>query len=347
MRARVRVSMGSRAGRGAGARAFTIIEILTAVLIVGVLIGLLLVGLRAAGLTGQRTQQVATVSALKQGVTHFRDTFGFLPPLVRDMDPVGGSARSTVRDAATGRWRISVRTGSDADVRFLSHDTGTFTVPANNPYYDPRYSVRTLPYYLAGALDQPLTDNRPEPPIDGVKGPGMYPPNADGTFELPESMLSGSGIARNRTGTTHQPFVDTGRSDPKVVVGAEAGGTIPADASDDPAARVRLLDRKGVAYRYYLWTTRRDPNTGDLINPVPEIIRKWYDRPGRTAEEANPPQLQNARYAIVGAGPDGVFGDEDRAVLAAKLGMADDLTDPAATKLRRKAIDDNVVEVGQ
>lgn len=339
------VHMHARSARGAARPGFTIIEIMTSILIVAVLISMLIVGLRFAGLAGRRTQQLATVSSLKQAVSEFRSKFGFLPPLVRDQDPQAGNARSVINSGVAGRWKVSVRGASAADAAFLSAQPGAFNVRADNPMYDPRFSVRTFAYYLAGALEHRFDDGM-NFPIDGIRGAGAYPPRADGSFELPESLTnpSGGAVARKRTGDRHEPFVDMGRSDPKIREGADPD--VPADTGDPQAAKIQLVDRNGVAYRFYRWELKIDPNTGDLVNPAPELIKRWFDRPGRPANESNPESLKTARYAIVGAGPDGVFGDEDPAVLSRRVGMQP-AGDPGEMKLRLKAIEDNIVEVGE
>ena len=54
--------------------------------------------------------------------------------------------------------------------------------------------------------------------------------------------------------------------------------------------------------------------------------------------------INSATYALMSAGPNGLFGDEPIADIQVKLSGVNGLDDEA---VRRRALDDNVLEVGQ
>lgn len=284
------------AGRVVARRAFTLIEILFAIAVIFVLIGLLIGGLRMALKGSGKSLDTGVLNGLKMSVEQFKQQVGFLPPLVQD--------EKGPLDAA--RKRPLVHDMSDpATIEFLcGRGTGSL-----NKYG--RFSVYSIPFYVVGVLD-----------VDGVKGPGLRAPLSDGSF--------GTG------GRAFDPFFDVGRN-------------AKAIAIDDAAAgKVTLRDRKGVPFRYYRWL--RGDKTGAILDPdtdlnVPEIL----------GDPMSNPELKSAEYALVAAGPNGLFGDEDQIPsgypgymkieeMAGKLGISEG-TSPE--KIRRLAAEDNIVEVGR
>lgn len=192
---------------------------------------------------------------------------------------------------------------------------------------DMRFSVYTLPYYVIGAIDTPRTGANPPVPIDGMNGPGFRTVRRDGTFET--------------AGKVFAPFFDVGKRPTAIYAMDQANG------------RVVLRDRNGIAYRYYHWE-QGNSGTGKItgINDlnVPIILGNPQDNP----------ELRAGTYAILGAGPDGVFGNEDQIAIicpnhpqamkpdqmAQKLGMSGNTSDPVfMAKVRAKAMSDNIVEV--
>jgi prepilin-type N-terminal cleavage/methylation domain-containing protein len=111
--------------------------------------------------------------------------------------------------------------------------------------------------------------------VDGVEGPGAKTPSKtrDGSFD-------------RLTNETYEPLFD-----------APSGSLEIVDAEE---GRIELRDRKGIAYRYYRWATgTTSPNDDDrAVLNVPELVAA-----GAVASE-----LGDAKYAIVAAGPDGLFG---------------------------------------
>ncbi len=141
-------------------RGFTIVELLISLLIIALLIGLLAIGFHRLGGTATRTAEAQELAALRTGVVQFQNEFGFLPPLVDDMDPLD-------RDAARVRY-LDPSDPDDFDVL----RGATIVDPDADP--DMRFSVYSLAYYVMGGLDGA---------IDGVEGEGFRKPRANGTFE--------------------------------------------------------------------------------------------------------------------------------------------------------------------
>lgn len=158
--------------------------------------------------------------------------------------------------------------------------------------------------------------------VDGVEGPGAKAPKGDGTFDV-------------LTNRTYKPLFD-----PK------NGGLETVDAKE---GRIELRDGNGQAYRYYRWAPGRTTGSGSqkgILN-VPTLV----------AASKDAGEFGDAKYAIVAAGADGLFGDigiesypdqpaeqiENKALIGAKLGKQFD-TDADAEAAARS---DNVVEVGR
>lgn len=339
-------------------RGFTIVELLTSIFVIGLILAILIVGLRFFFAAGQATRQRASVTQMKQAVSDFKTKFGFLPPLVRDqyIQPTPPPPpilplldRRSTEDPATstspGQNRIAVV--DDMHLGPWIPDT-----VANNPYADPRFSVRTLPYYLMGALEvKYLVVDGPggNVAIDGVDGPGSYRPDADGTFRVPGEVLraiqsSGNPNGpRKLTAEVYLPSIDAGSSDPKLVAGADVAPP-PAPVYDAPldtadSVKLQVKDSKGVPYRYYRWSVIVPPPP-PAVPPKPIVNQNIPLMVGNASD----PSVRGASYAIVGAGPNHVFGDEDIAFIRTALGKSLNYPEAAA---RQEAAADNIVEVGQ
>jgi type II secretory pathway pseudopilin PulG len=136
------------------ARGFTLVEAVVVVIIIATLAAILLVALAGAMRGARAATERLEIASLKTSVEQFKQTFGYLPPLIND---AAGPVQS---------GRLSVR--SDL---FLSGQQ----LPN-----EPRYSVYSLPYFVMGLGDAPGAGGRP---IDGAAGPRMTRPNPDGTFD--------------------------------------------------------------------------------------------------------------------------------------------------------------------
>jgi len=335
------------------ARGFTLVEILFSILILGVLMGLLFVAFRTSRRFASSVADRDAVNTIKMGVSRFIDDCGTIPPLVRDQRST--SPQTVVVDGA-GIRRFSVynfsldEAANAADLLILRPATLTGAT-ANNPFADQRFSERTIPVYLAGASDIALAPGASDAqaktvPIDGVRGPGFYKARNDGTFEIPADVRKGGAATTSRGGgSKFVSLIDSTKSYLQVY----------QDPSNPEI--IELRDKKGTPVRFYRWVngaaypqgtrTVYEVRTLDDLRLPPLVGRKASSFPGTPPEKdiEKSPELRDAKWAIVAAGPDGAFGDEPLALLGQRLGITVN-----ASEERRVRIDaekDNVVEVGK
>lgn len=276
----------------------TLFELVFALWVLGVLIGLVVIGVRTSNNYFRRAADQQAVLSLKAAVERFKDAHGFLPPLVRDDAFLGGPPLTTATATTLAVYDPAVA----ADVQFLRTSPSSPQYPGQNEL---RSSVYSLALYIVGPLDAA---------IDGRDGPGMLEPAQDGSFRL-------------FGGQSYEPLLEGSRGIKGVV------------AVDTAEGRFEIQDARGVALRYYRWERGQPtgPQTGQVVNPqdvnVPELV----------GDPAQDPLLRSADYAIVAAGPNGVFGDEpDLQAVAAAVGLPSIDED----RVRAKARADNIVEVG-
>jgi prepilin-type N-terminal cleavage/methylation domain-containing protein len=324
---------------------FTLIEVLFSVLILGVLIGLLFVAFRTTRRYASQVTDRAAVSAIKMGVSRFVEECGIVPPLVRDR--AAATPRTVVAGGGGAASRFSVYDFSPGAADMAVLRDVTFPAASDvNPFADARYSERTLPVYLAGACDYPLGGGAAaDLPIDGVRGAGFYKAKSDGTFEVPATLRAGGTPGGRTGGSKIDSLLDSSKSYLQVV------------PDPDDRERVELLDSKKVPVRFYRWVngaaytqgtrTVYEVRTLDDLRLPRMVGRKGSDYPTTPLDrdlEKNP-ELREAAWAIVAAGPDGAFGDEPLALLSQRLGRPVPAADER--KARLDAEKDNVVEVGR
>lgn len=310
----------------AGWRGFTIIELVLTIAVIFVLMGLLLVGVRHIVGKSKETIDRAAVTALKQSVAHFRDEFKFLPPLVKDGIAGGGGFPSVGPLDTNTKQPVVYSPSNAADKTFLRTEIELVGLPATQSFTDsdPRFSIYSLPIYLMGVLD--LHRSNSNVPVDGVEGPRFKAVKRDGTFEA--------------AGKDYNPLYDPRNG--KAVFETQPG-----------TGRFELRDSHGVAFRYYRWE-KGDANgrivTAEDCN-IPELV----------ADPDEDKDARGAEYAIVGAGPNGVFGDEaflprnhpqhlNWDELGAKVGISCDPNNPPPEiqhKIFNAARADNIVEYGR
>lgn len=351
------------------ARAFTIVELLIAILVIGVLIGILLIGIKAArSFTGSVVDD-SGVESLAKGVESFRSEHGFVPPLTREW--IGANATgvasynrdlvqydNAAQSNAGGSVIRVVSRANAADETRLRTFTNAPTATAALTW-DNRFSEVSLTYYLAGVLNLPYSTTTQTVPLDGVVGPGIYKPTRRGTFEVPRRARKEVAADRVQTGQVFGPYIDV---ESKAVTLQRAANQAGADL--DPLGRAQLLlDRNGVAIRYYQWLNGVLVNGRYVVRTVddlrvPPVIGRKTIRP--TGEAIVPPPQQDIEknsalstgpdvlnWAIVGAGPNKVFGDELIDVIASALSKPVPSTDYERAILRNEASADNSVKIGR
>lgn len=360
-------------------RAFTLIELLVSVAIVALIVALLLSGVsrviqRAKSLSGQRA-----IDTLVLGVDQFESEFGFLPPLVHDgevisqnMDDLRPAVSSgetpvdgPVEEVSVGdiQYERLVVWSEGDDFNFFRRRSGSGSDDVELPqggvwnddraWSDVRYSKFSLPYYLGGIGGKRL---------DGVNGPGSARPQSNGLFV-------GVGYPVGSTRDRYDPVVDPDATSLKQTIGyfeaaeyPEHDGTAPAMPMP-PDSHAAFVDPWGRAIRYYRWETGRlvddrrlvVESTLDLnIPPVlldPIVYAEGQNDPANVEDDnidltSGNTELRGARYAIVSAGPDGLFGTEPIEDIARKLRRTVPTELDAKASLRAEAMEDNLVGLG-
>ncbi|HHN79175.1 MAG TPA: type II secretion system protein [Phycisphaerales bacterium] len=382
------------------ARGFTLAEMLVVILVIAVLMGILLVAVgHARSFVGKSASQ-ASARSIAQGVQQFEQTFGFPPPLVQDGLQGDGGAM-TVPPAVIDRAGTPAPAGTPvivppapasdrlrmvvvynpaypANRRFLEGlDPLGAGVPSDQELidrYDPdnpswrlgnqRYSKYSLGIYLAGAMPAA---------VDGVDGPGMVRPLADGTFEgvVADSADEFETAGRSTSRERYEPFFDADSRGAKLVREYFDLDEYRENAGDpdlsvaDPVQQTdwrhaAIVDSEGKAFRYYRWEPLSESYgltvSGTYMLNIPWVLLddealhalNQDPTPARAATvdlTAGNAKLRGARWAVVGAGPNGVFGTEPIETLRRRLNMmSGDLED---WEVRAEAKADNAVEVGR
>ncbi|MFK7883815.1 MAG: type II secretion system protein [Phycisphaerales bacterium] len=358
--------------------AFTLIELLVVVAIIALLISLLLAGVsrvisRAKSLSGQRA-----VDTLVLGVEQFQTEFGFLPPLVHDGEvisqgmnerrpsvlPGEPSVDGPVEEIMVGdlSYEKLVVWAEGDDFDFFRRREGMSNDGVELPngsqwdndqaWDDLRYSKYSLSYYLGGVGSKRL---------DGVAGPGFARPQENGLFV-------GVGYPVGSTRDRYDPVVSPETESMRQSVGyfesleyLEHDGVVPSMPTP-PDSHVAFIDPWGRAIRYYRWEPGRlvggrlvVESTLDLnIPPVlldPQLYAAALNDPlivesaGIDLSSGNT-QLRGARYAIVSAGPDGLFGTEPIEQIAQELRRSEPTDLDGIAALRASAREDNLVGLG-
>jgi prepilin-type N-terminal cleavage/methylation domain-containing protein len=363
---------------------FTLIELLVSIAIIALLITLVTVGVSHVSKIARGTSERQTVVQLNQAVQAFKQEFGFLPPLVTEKEtapiirPVelvtggiainsyGGTVTATAKSFNTNPVFLEGFSNGDpasAGTKMMSADWAAGSTGATETTPDYRFSEYSLAYFLVGALGRG---------IDGVDGPGMFKPKADGTFEF--GIRSSSSRVNKVQGRSYPAFVDTSRRSPKLESDLIASTSDSDLRTTDPNTgaqvaenvRVRLISPSGKAYRYYRWAPRQKGPTGMSSYFNPKSPTFAFNRPEEGADLLNVPsllgdprenaELRGAEYAIVSTGADGYFGDMNLEAtsdellreMATKVKAKID-ADAAANSIavRKAARADNVVEVGR
>ncbi len=259
------------------------------------------------------------------------------------------------------------RDGSASDEVDLPSGSGPWQI--ENAWDDRRYSRYALAYYLTGMLPRS---------VDGVAGEGMTRPLINGGFA---NVGYPVGSTRDRYGAT----IDINRRGVRVQHGyarpveiaehddsysaladiealtvQDVYDLYPADAQDNLIA---LVDAFGTAFRYYRWEHGRYNDRRQLVIEdsldlnIPPILLDPVALIEVENDDAYDPmpdlaegdlKIRQARFAIVGAGANKLFGTEPIEYIADQLGERDPEGDPAEiARIRKVAMFDNVVALGK
>ncbi|MCA9273840.1 MAG: hypothetical protein KDA31_12450 [Phycisphaerales bacterium] len=362
-----------QSGRRAGG--FTLAEIIVSIFIIFLLMGIALVSYRVAANQARIASDRALVNGLKIAVEDFKREFGFIPPLVKDNGNTGQGSPLVEVEGLVIPNAFSPAIAVDINV-----------LRGEQSARIPRYSTYSLAYYLIGAL---------EAEVDGIDGPGFVEVRRAGNFAPvvdPKTIDGGDRgtleLAR-RGPKKYEPFFDTNRGGVELYTDI-VNKYMPT--SGNVISRTRLIfrteirDRNSVPIRYYRWFADNiDPTTipggiseytDDSIDftdsvkgliaylNIPKVVLYGYGNPLDPLFEV-PVELRDATYAIVAAGPNKLFGDdEEYALLRGGAGPESDAMKRkyaeylglSITRLnnddsyRQKAIEaareDNIIEVG-
>lgn len=340
--------------RAAWRRGFTLIEMMMSILIIGILMALVIAGAVHVTRLAKDTMNQQAVRTISAAVTQFKTECGILPPLVKDKQPVNNMTVVIRGSGPNQKAYVNVFNFGDAADQLILRTKPTGR-DATNPFgTDNRYSEQSLAIYLLGAMNALDIDN--DLPLDGVIGTGLYKAQADGRFEVPDSVIA---FAKNPTagalnrglGKVLGPYLE-----------ASTGKVVYKNSADEHS--VQLVDAKNVPIRFYRWLQGvPDPaNPGKLVvrftadMNIPPLVGidssagdylmmwKWYPVPPDRDISKNP-ALKSAAWAVVGAGRNGAFGDESAATLTLLLGRTVDASN--IQQARIEAASDNIVEVGQ
>jgi prepilin-type N-terminal cleavage/methylation domain-containing protein len=360
-----------------GARAFTLVEIMISLLILSILLALLIGSVKLVTRTAKGTVDRQAVHSINMGASQFKQLFGFYVPLIRDKDPnppANGVTIVFVPNSNPQRNKVNVHQANDQGPPGYLAYMQNYNVPVNaqNPLLDTRYSECSIPVYLAGELSLPLDPAQPSGvPIDGIQGAGFCKPNIDGTFAIPADLLHpGTGTsATKRVGATFEPLISLNGNAPRLVVDPF---NPPGSPSFNPE-HVSVVDRNGVPIRYYRWEhgSQQQPQPNPLPLNIPLMVGRVFNDPAYPALTGIPvpadrdisknPNLRDAVFAIVAAGPDGFFGDEvnDTTVpntdprynaldrMLGSVGVSPSASPAEIVKARMRVEQDNIVEVGK
>lgn len=258
------------------------------------------------------------------------------------------------------------RDGSAADEVDLSSGDGRWNI--DTAWDDRRYSRYALAYYLTGILPRS---------VDGIAGEGMTRPLINGGF-------ANVGYPVGSTRDRYEATIDINRRGVRVQHGyarpveiAEHDGNIDIDMLNMmdaqsvydlyPAADqdnlVALVDAFGTAFRYYRWEHGRYDDRRRLVTEnsldlnIPPVLLDPEAMIALENDDSFDPipdltegdlKVRQARFAIVGAGADRLFGTEPIDYIVEQLGERDPAGDPVEiARIRKVAMFDNVVALGK
>ncbi|MEO0513056.1 MAG: type II secretion system protein [Planctomycetota bacterium] len=329
-------------------RGFTLAELAVVITVLLLLAGIFFVAFGAVTESARSAQAQSETSSVQFGVETFDSTFGFLPPLVRDnpnslsniVGPLDDDVRFRPSQVVPGFYLDRTgddpapggsRDGSRLDYEVLTGET--FNQDERH------FSVYSLPYYVVGALpaehDSLLSPDGVPRSLDGIDGPAFFPPEQAGGWAISTNIDvtdEDDPLRSTLDLETYESFVDVGTGSLSV----ERTANAPDDAFRP--YRLELRGSNGAPIRYYRWSSGRwDPeaaggqggylsyqnlprfeqdvaalNVPDIFgDPANDFANDFWNGGDPTLSPAfTNTELRGAEYAVVNAGPNGVFGDE-------------------------------------
>ena len=86
-------------------RAFTIVELLTVIIIIGILIALLVPAVMAARVKAMDTRMISEIEQLGSAMKEFRNKYAVLPPALHTDDNGFAAANGTAENRVRAAWR--------------------------------------------------------------------------------------------------------------------------------------------------------------------------------------------------------------------------------------------------
>ena len=269
---------------------FTLVELLVAIAIIALLLGIVIAGMSGAISFARRAAGTAQLQALSQGIEAFNADMGFYPPLISHLESTHGPIETPETPAAkeTKAQRNSTLARAYREARYMSE--------------------WSLAAFLMGEGDLNGDGNDVEADLDkddGKAGLGLRNPGESRAWKAADGSH-----APQLTGNTYGPYIDEGfvekflrripvefDSNAKRIV-REDGGT--------QQYMYQIVDAFDVPVRYYRGWITRDQNDAPTLDLLPIELRshdgveaqmdtgKWSIEPERG--------LMTAPYALLSAG---------------------------------------------
>jgi len=265
-------------------RAFSLIELLMVIAIIGLLVSVLIVALNKVRGTGESASTEQLMRAIDMSLSQFKSDHGFLPPLLDDTIAANGSAELVPYDIARAD-RIDY------------------------------YSSLTLAPYLIGVGDL-NGDGRQDEYDDGLAGAGFRDPGRDRSWGYSYAASGGrgrkqywrdqekpgrsAGDPKVIPGPTFGPYLTVGGED-RIVYGTNRTGA----AFTDARPLFAVTDYWGGAIRYFRHWPKVLPPGETLESHVPV----WFGSLRADQVESFKMQSRSVEYVLMSIGPDGKADD--------------------------------------
>lgn len=298
-------------------RAFTLVELLAAVTVIGILLGIIFVALGSAQNQAKASLATRQLATIQQGVSQFEADFGYLPPLLNNYTGPGAAIfGGPDKVLVTPEGQASFAPTLETQARFLSQ-----------AYQIPRYASEfSIAAYLIGIADLNGTGVVNSDDLllaaddgdDGVVGPGIRDPGPDRAWGGAASKpVDADQWLTPRGGQVYGPYINAADLTDSIEARRLTGG-------NNEYIGYRVLDPWGNPIRYYLnWPTKDPTLTGtDLlasrsVDFMPVELRSVGSVDAQF--RGNSPDLSldrtalNSRFALLspGAAPTAVYTNSD------------------------------------